>query len=320
LIFLTLASCNGNPETSKGDAKTPSDSLKSDVPPMEGNSKRVYALGHFFAGVPNTEWRIYEDYSYDDAGREISYQSYFDGINSRVTTEYDGQGFETLKLRKGDAANGNMEYRSAWNADHTEQKVEVFSAVDSRVISKTTRHLDTNGVVLATEEEDLRAVDYPVVIKLKMVYNEKGQLVEEREVAEGKEIVGTKYKYDPAGHLIEVMHMDSEGKPSQTESFEYDAEGRKTTRYMQEHTAYIKSKQLAGRYEYDPEGRLAREVQYRGQCDPAGEKAGKCPISQTVTYTYDADGRVTTESIEQQYPSPRSMKKRYEYHGKVPVK
>jgi antitoxin component YwqK of YwqJK toxin-antitoxin module len=312
-----FAGCQENSKApGKVSATTAADSLTTKDTPPSGNVMRVHALGHFFKGEPSKDWQLYAEHTYDDQGHEIGYASFSDGVNSRVERQYDDSGHEVLQSTTADKA-GKIELRSTWNAGHTEQKTEQFSSVDGRVVFKTTQRWDANGNLLEKVEQDLHLVDYPTTHKVQYVRDAQGFLLEEREEFQGKKIVGTRYKNDAQGRPVEVTHMDSDGKPSQTEYFEYDAQGRKMKRHLQEHSAAIKTRQLEVVYEYEAGGRIAREIHYKGQCDEDGRKAGRCPISETVAYTYDTEGRLATEVREQQYPSIRTMKKRFEYFGKV---
>lgn len=312
--------CNSSTKTGAEESKPLADSLQRDTVPVVGNVKRVYAMGHFFVGQPSQDWQLYEDFTYDDQGREIGYVAYFDGVGTRVDTKFDADGYEILKVRKSTDRTGTLEYRSVWNADHTEQITEEFSQLDSRVVRKAIRKFDAKGTLIATEEEDRQVVESPVTYKTRMVLDAAGRVLEQREAVQGKEIVGIRYRYDAQGNPLEIVRMDSEGKPSQTETFEYDAQSRKTVHYLQDHGAYLSAKQLEARYEYDAQGRLVREVHYKGLCDENGQAAGKCPVSETISYTYDTEGRMLTEERDPQAADRPLMKKKFHYHGKVPAK
>lgn len=316
---LALGACTQSSTNEDNDQKLAQDSLAADRLPVDGNVRRVYALGFHFVGVPSTDWRLYEEYRYDDQGRVIRYESYFDGAGTVVTTQYDSTGHEVLKKHIRADLTPLIDYRSVWNADYTEQRIEEFAHQESRVVFKTVRHLDPTGTELWVEEEDLHALDAPILHTLKHVRDAKGRITEDRETFLGKEIVGVRYSYDQAGNPIKIERMDSEGKLSQTEYYAYDSAGRKTTRWFQDHQAYLNTKQLEARYAYDAEGRLTQEVHYKGACDEASEQVGRCPISETITFTYDDQGRVATEDHERSKQEPRSMKKRFEYFGKVPA-
>lgn len=321
LLALTAAlGCGGEPTHPGNQDPQARDTAHVEGNTVMGNVKRVYALGHFFAGEPSPDWRLYEEYTYDDAGREILYVSYFDGVGTRIETQYDAQGYEVLKVRSGSDKAGKMEFRSIWNPDHTEQKTEEFSIQESRAVSRAVRRFDQRGVLQEVQEEDLHIPEYPIHHTLKMVYDRAGRVTEERETSLGKEVVGTQYRYDAQGNPVEVLHMDSEGSPSQMDTYEYDEQGRKVAHFLQDYGAYYPSRQLEARYVYNPAGQLEREVHHKGRCDETGQRAGQCPVSETITLVYDAEGRVIRETVMRQHPTPRTLEKRFEYFGKVPVK
>lgn len=316
--MLILAACDQPSKEENKDKHPSTDSLAEDRLPVNGNVKRVYALGYHFAGVPSTDWRLYEEFHYDDKGLEIKYESFYDGAGSIMTTQYDSAGHEILKKQENVAHAPLIEYRSTWNSDYTEHRMEEFAHAESRVVFITVRHLDKQGVELSVDDEDLHALDAPISHTLKHVRDPQGRLVEDREKFLGKEIVGARYTYDAAGNPTKIERMDSDGKLSQTEFFAYDESGRKTTRWFQDHQAYLNTKQLEARYSYDAQGRLVKEVHYKGACDEASEQVGKCPILETVTFTYDDQGRLATEEHLRSGQEPATMKKRFEYFGKVP--
>ncbi|MFN8395654.1 MAG: hypothetical protein U0176_13525 [Bacteroidia bacterium] len=316
---LTLGACTQASKDENKDKNPPKDSLAEDRLPVDGSVKRVYALGYHFGGVPSTDWKLYEEIRYNDAGQEIQLESFYDGVGSIMSTQYDSSGHEILKKLESSAHAPLIEYRSTWNADHTEQRTEEFAHAESRVVFKTVRHLDQAGTELWVEDEDLHAIDAPISHTLKHVRDAKGRVTEDKETFLGKEIVGTRYSYGAAGNPVKIERMDSEGKLSQTEFFAYDESGRKTTRWFQDHHAYLNTKQLEARFTYDAQGRLMKEVHYRGACDEASEQVGKCPILETVTYTYDDQGRLATEEHLRSGQEPATMKKRFEYFGKVPA-
>lgn len=318
LVALGCLGCNNGSNPDKAQEGSKPDSLPKENLAPKGNVMKVEALGYYLSGEPTVDWKLFETVEYDDNGKEIFRKDHFDPNGSETRTEYDSLGYEKRKVTTG-AAGAKVEWKSTWNATHTQQQTEEFSALDSRVVGKSVRQFDDKGVLMESEEEDLHFLDAPLRHKLRLVRNSAGQLIEERETMDGKEIVGVRYRYDADGNQIEIARMDNSGKPSQTETYEYDAQHRKTKHYLQEHTAYISSKQLEAIYEYDKDGHLVKEVHYKGLCDSKGVDAGKCPISLTITRTYDAEGRMLTEDREQLYPTKSTMKKRISYAGKVPA-
>jgi YD repeat-containing protein len=281
--------------------------------------KREYSQIVGDSSAANGDWQLSADYTYDDAGHEIVVVDY--GVNGqRITAKYDAEGFETLKaIEMAGGAAGSGEYRSVWNDNHTQQTTELFSAADSRVVQKVINKFDVNGTLIASEEEDRRFLEAITKINLRMELDSKGRVSKQFESFDGKELLGIKYTYDDKGNPSKIERMDNEGKPSQIEYYEYNAEGKKTAFYLQDFSAYFKTKQLKAKFEYDSQGRLVREVFYKGLCDEIGLQAAKCPISEVATYTYDAQGRLATEERDHQSADRPVVKKRFEYSGTVPT-
>lgn len=317
IVFAAGCTSEGSREAeSKGTA---ADSLKQQVAPLQGNMKREFTMIMGDSGTAQSDWQLSGHYTYDDAGHEIAVVVY--GANpQRITTQYDAGGYETLKVEDMGGAAQTMEYRSVWNDNHTQQTTELFSAADSRVVLKVINKFDTNGTLIASEEEDRRFLEAITQVKMRMELDSKGRVIRQFESFDGKELLGVKYSYNDSGNPTKIERMDNEGNPSQIEYFEYNPDGKKTAIYLQDFSAYFKTKQLKAKFEYDKLGRLTKQVQYKGLCDDAGFAAGKCMVNETVFFTYDAQGRVLTEEHARQGPDLPSKKMRFEYSGKVPVK
>jgi YD repeat-containing protein len=318
LVFVTACSTDGADKTEKEGGAT--DSTKQESVQMQGNMKRVYAVGHFVGGVQTDDWLLHEEARYDENGHEISRITYSDPAQPREETTYDADGYEILKVVKGAGGVEVVQIRSTWNADHTEQSTEEFSTKDSRVVRKIVNHFDSKGTLIAFEEEDRRFLEAITTYQVRMVLDGAGRVKEQIERFDGKEMVGIQYTYDAQGNPLQIVRMDNEGKPSQTEYFEYDSAGHKTAHYLQDHHAYFATKQLEAKYEYDTQGRLTKEVHYKGLCDERGVVAGKCPISVATTLSYDAQGRLISKVEEYPGTDKPSMKMRFEYSGNVPAK
>lgn len=275
--------------------------------------KKIFAKGKMRNGKEVIDFVLQEEYLYDSLGNEIQYISHADGFNTQVDTKRDAEGREISKVRTAKDQTGKLEYRIAWNGDHTVQEEEEFSSRESRVVNKFTRTFDQDGKLLSAEQEDLHILDYPMKHKINFRYNVQGKLVEEEEVVEGKVLPGTKYSYSEKGELTRIDHFDSEGKLSQTNFYQYNKEGKRTQHDLQDHGGYFKTPQLEARYEYDAKGQLTKEIHYKGNCTESGQSSGDCPISETISYTYDNEGRVATMRTQRAIPSVVDMMERIEY-------
>jgi hypothetical protein len=315
IALLTAAACTQEQSQKPQGTTAPDAAATAAAPPRSGPRMKVFALGHPISGEPATEWELYEEFAYDSAGREIEHKMYYSGATNVVLTTYDAQGHELLVVQSSSLKASNIEFRSTWSADFLTQTTEEYSQEEGHVVGKKVRTLDAAGKLLRVEEEDLHVPGYPQRHASRLVYDAQGRLVEERESVGGKEIVGVRYTYDGAGHPVQIERYNAEGKPSQIEYYAYDAQGRKATRHFQDLSAYISSKQLQARYEYDTAGRLVKELHYGGQCDQQGEASGGCMIHETITMTYDAQGRMLTEERDRSAGSPKFLKKRFEYEG-----
>lgn len=285
--------------------------------PAEGSRTKVYAIGHPVLGIPPKEWELYEEFVYDTAGHEIEHLPHYDATGKIVRTDYDAQGFTTLVTATYKTNGQREEFRSKWNADHTEQITEEYSQVDGRVVGKLVRKYDQDAKLISVDEQDMHLPDYHTQHKTSIVYDGAGRRIEERESVGDREIIGTQYRYDAAGNLVEIIHNDAEGKPSQIESFTFSGDGHKLARHLEDKSAYISAKQLTTRYEYDEQGRPVKEIQFGGQCDAKGEKNGKCSIIETIVWTYDNQGRMLSETRDLARPKPTQLRKRFEYVEKT---
>jgi len=316
LAWSVVTSCAPEP-TSVAPTKPDSTAVTAPAQSEPGNRLKVYTIGYPVKGVPSTEWELYEEFVYDTAGHEVEYIAHYDAFGKRVRTDYDAQGYPRLVTQTYGTKAQREEFRSSWNADHTEQITEEFSQEDGRVVGKVVRRYDQAGQLVGVDEEDMHLPDYHTQHKTRIIYDAKGRRSEERESVGDREIIGTQYRYDALGNLVEIKHNDAEGKTSQIESFTFSSEGRKLARYLEDYSAYITARQLTKRYEYDGKGRVVKEIQFGGQCDAAGEQAGKCSIVETITWTYDDQDRMLTETRDLARPKPSQSRKRFEYAGQV---
>jgi hypothetical protein len=316
LLLPSIAGCGGNsPQNTTSDSTLVAE--KPLVAPQKGQKyrKRVLAKGYFFRGEPSKDFVTYEEFVYDENNQEIDYQAHWDGSNTHVITQRDSAGRETGRTRMGNDQTGTLDFKIAWNGDHTEQVIDEFSLNANRIVAHTVKKFDKGGKLLETIEEDLHLADNPILSKQTMVYDGQGFLVESRETIAGKEIPGARYTNDKAGRAVQIVHFDSEGKVSQTEFYEYDANGKKQARFFQDNGGLNPTKQLEARFYYDVQGNLEKEVHYKGACDANGEKNGQCPIVETTTMTYDSEGRMLTSKTVKQQPDLVEMELRFEYEA-----
>ena len=107
-----------------------------------------------------------------------------------------------------------------------------------------------------------------------------------RDTTEG---VTRSYSYDGNGLLTKQTYQQEAGEPYLT-TYEYDSKGN-----------LIKSTDVAenfvSQYRYDSQGYLLSEVVEGKDFMPAWEN-GKCVRYNAVTYTYDAKGRVLTQTLK----------------------
>ncbi len=307
------------PEPSKVPAAKPDSTevVPAQAAPAEGYRTKVYAIGHPVLGIPPKEWELYEEFVYDTAGHEIEHLAHYDATGIHVRTDYDAQGYVTLVTQTYKLKSQREEFRSKWNADHTEQITEEYSQEDGRVVGKVVRKYDQDHKLISTDEQDMHLPDYHTQHKTSIIYDANGRRIEERESVGDREIIGAKYRYDQSGNLVEITRNDAEGKPSQIETFVFSSEGRKIARYLEDNSAYITAKQLTAKYEYDDQGRPSKEIQFGGQCDAKGEKSGRCSIIETIVWTYDEQGRMLTETRDLARPEPMQLRKQFEYVGKA---
>jgi YD repeat-containing protein len=321
LVAVLFAGTGCVPDAAQQVQDSP-DTTKVDAPvamvPV-GYRKKVFAIGHPFVDRISDEWELYEEFTYDTAGHEIEFRAHFDGRGTHVVTAYDPQGYVLRTTHTNDLNAERIEFRSTWNADHTVQTTEEYSQTEGRVVSRSRHTFDAQAKLLSTEEEDLHLPDFHPKTQTRYRYDAAQRLIEQREIVQGKEIIGVRYSYDAAGNATQVERFDAEGHPSQIEDFNYDAQGRKRSRHLQDPSAFYKTKQLKTRYEYDTQGHLSKELHYGGQCDIAGEMAGKCIISETVVYTYDAQGHLLTEDRDGTVNQQEKQRKRFDYEGDVPA-
>lgn len=314
---LFFASCDEQPKTAAPvGSETPVEAEVGDVngnPNGKNIRKKIFAKGKMRSGKEFKDYVLQAEYLLDSLGNEIEFTDHGDAFQTKIVTTRDAEGRELSKVRTGRDQTGKLEYRIVWNGDHTEQLEEEFSANEGRVVNKIRREYDTAGKLLSIKQEDLHIGEFPMEHTTNFKYDAKGNLIEETEFFGGKVVPGTKYTYSAKNECIRIDHFDSEGKLSQTNLNTYDKEGRLKQHELQDHGGYFKTPQLEARYEYDTKGLLAKEIHYKGNCTEAGQSSGDCPISETLTYTYDAEGRIATKRTERVTPSVVDMVEKYEY-------
>lgn len=315
LALLGFAACDkGTSATSSNDAEgVVVDSSQNQKPKGDNERKKVTAKGIMPNGKEFPDFAPYEEFLFDKVGNQLEYISYWDGVNTHITTTRDAQGHEISRLRTANDQTGKLEYRIAWSGDFSEKIVEEFAANEGRVVSKVTTHFDSDGKMKDMFEQDFHLPDYPTSHKIEFLYDAKGNLIEEKENIEGLVVPGAKYHYSTEGNLIRVDRFDSEGGLSQTDYYDYDASGNKIEHRLQDHVGYYKTPQLEARFEYDSNGRISKEIHYKGNCTEAGQASGGCPISQTISFQYDDQGRVIQTETKRNIPTVVDMIQKFEY-------
>jgi hypothetical protein len=290
--------------------------IKEELP--LGFHTKVFAIGYPWHGETSTEWELHEEYIHDDAGHEIYHKLHYSTLAECDNTFFDSTDHETLTIHFSANPADIAEFRTTWSADYTEKVTTEYNS-DDQPMSVTKSWFDKNGLQLRQETSDNHVPEATQVTKNRMVYDAKGHLLEVYESIHAQEILGTRHTYDARGYCIKTEHFDADGKPSQIETFTFDAQGHKLDRHLQDFGAYHTTVQLEARYEYDELGLLLREMHFSGQCDAAGEQSGRCLISETITRTYDDQARPVTEVREKGGASPATMRKRFEYSSDQPA-
>jgi hypothetical protein len=318
LCLLVIWSCEKRAQPAANQAVVPSPATTQEDPKVEGYVVKTSVIGYPYKGLPNTEWEDFETTTYNPAGQEIAFVSHFDGMGTRRNTTYDSTGHIFLEITTTDGGH-RVEHRHKWSGDFLKHTREEYDPHLQGIVATSTETFGPDGKRLATASEDNYIPDYPQKSSIEYRYDGRGYLVQELETAQDKTIPGTKYERDAAGNATKIERHDADGNLSQVEFFVYDGTGRKIERYFQDLSAFDKTKQLEARYTYDENGRLSKELHYKGECDAARVNKGKCTITTTIDYTYDDLGRLSMEIRTQAGTEFKEMKKRYEYVGEVPA-
>ncbi|MBI1389437.1 MAG: hypothetical protein GC154_13420 [bacterium] len=114
----------------------------------------------------------------------------------------------------------------------------------------------------------------------------------------------TRYTYDEAGNLIELVRMNSRGETLRRETFEYDETNRKSLWIIEQGGAMLERHE----YSYDEQGR------------PAGEHRvlARPPREYTLRYTYSEKGeRVTVEHFKEDGTLELKLLRLYDDRGRM---
>jgi RHS repeat-associated protein len=224
-------------------------------------------------------------YEYDASGRLVGV--YGPGHAKQVTITRDAEGQPTRIERAGGST-----YTYTYTYDTHGNPTSITDP--SGAIDKIT--YDSNGYPATSTD---------AAGETHTTYNASGQLTEEVAPNEAK----TSYGYDANGNLTSIT--DGNGH---TTTFSYDAFGHQVTATdplgRTETSTYDEAGRLVKRvdrdgesttYGYDADGNLVQEASADGEETSIGYNALEQPTSianntQTLGFTYDGDGRVTTAS------------------------
>jgi hypothetical protein len=278
----------------------------------QGYVQQVEAKGFVIKGMEATDWTPYQRVRYDSAGREIERDELAELAAPRYTTTYDEKGRKVKLQRKGQDRAGDIDYTTVWSADGLQSTEEEYIHREEKLIARVITRMDSAGKILDRTALNLQFPEYGVdTQRTAMIYDTEGRLVEERESFRGKTIPSVRYTYNKIGHLVQVERYDADGNVSRTEAYEVDGEGRKTALRVTEQGN--PTQRLERRFTWTAGGKLQEELLYTGDCSAAGEQSGKCMISETIRYTYDAEGRILTKDIYILGKSEPAQQLRYRY-------
>jgi hypothetical protein len=277
-----------------------------------GYVAEVQALGMHFGGVPSTDWRLYETIHYDSAGREVEKVTHWDGFGTQTRTQYDTKGRIVKMSRVSGDRTGNIDYTTSWSENGLESVLEEYAHNEKKVVSRVTKRLREDGKVLEEVTENLQFAEVGIDSqRVVCKYDANGFLVLKEEHFQGKVIPGTRYTNDSAGNPIQFDQSDSDGNVTETTYQEFDGNGKILRVFSKE--AAAPEKELRRSNKWNSEGLLLETHTYIGNCSESGLSNGKCPIVQTIRYTFDTQGRILSMDTFLSGQSTASTRLKYTY-------
>jgi len=255
-----------------------------------------------------------------DEGLRLQYQKAVEQLKSYLSTnEIQYVENDTVQSKKGNAALVYLKGQFSALGDY-EQAGEIagrFYRDGSLVQEITGKIVDANNRETLVEAEDVWVDNRGRVLGKNnrfYTYNEKGQLLEEREVLGDKVLSITTYHYNDKGQLDTEKYSDNTGVAYEY-TYTYDAGGNLVARVGSgENTNYT--------YTFDKQGRVltgkstnVRNESYLFTYDLEGNMLSKTregePL-ESLTRTYDEKKRVITEET---LSDKDAVQKTYTYDG-----
>jgi hypothetical protein len=231
-----------------------------------------------------------EKYEYDANGNKTLYER--NGNSGKYNKAYKYDQKNNLILEAG--FNGTENFRNSFTYNSSNKLETIIYSVNNNIDEK---HIyaysgDISIISIFNREQTLTS-------KLKLVYNNKGNVIEESLLSlDDKETEKKSYKYNASQQITEE-EKNKGGALNYKLTYTYDALGNLLT--VSEETKAFK-KYIKKSYTYDSQGNL---TEYKWRRDPANEFNIK-------TYTYNSKGICQTEHTF--YPSTKfELLSKFEY-------
>jgi YD repeat-containing protein len=207
-------------------------------------------------------------------------------VPERIIHRYDAQGRRVLEQRMLGEHVGES---TRWQHDDAGHVV-----LEERFTPGPIHHQDVDGT---------RSVLDHRLTRVRFTYDAAGRMLTRAWEPEGDGVVQhlTRYTYDEAGRPRSA-HAEWEGKYASDTTFEHDAEGRLVAERSDGGAEAIK------RYEHDAHGRVIRETE---------DYLADGSIDRTVTRSFDDEGRLLSELVDEGLIGTRMSEYTYDDAGNV---
>ncbi len=225
-----------------------------------------------------TSW---EKYEYDNDGNRILYERESSNSKYKKASKYN-ENKQTI-LEAG--FSGEENFRTIYSYTNSGKPLEIVRFINNNIEEKLVyKHLGNNAMVnIYTKGTSLTS-------KLKLVYNSKGNIIEETVLSvDDRELEKKIFKYNNLSQLI-LEEKTRSGNFYYRITNNFDSKGNLTQVYEE---TLAKKKYLKKEYIFDPSGNL---VTYKWRRNPDDEFNVK-------NYTYDSRGICLTEQTY--YPNTR---------------
>lgn len=249
---------------------------------------------------------INEAYSYDEAGRMLTCDTY-DKYGATGHTEfiYNTQGklmMETFTNNEGFSAKTDYTYGEY---GHLVKKLTIQDKIQDCTL------YTYNALGHLVKEEQLHRVGETETqtLLLEYTYDERGNMATRRESRMGNLYLTEEWVYDDFGNMLVHKFFDRNGNGIEAVQYTYDSAGR-----LDEETYYREEAAVkASYYLYDEAGRVTKKA--------TGTPYEKfISVSEMILYTYDENGNLLTEVTAKKDGTELSRREYTYISMEVPVK